>query len=59
MLNKMYVDMKELLVIDIDQDKLHIVKDFQDYQFYKHSSLFEFEKINIYILYFQIISSSG
>jgi hypothetical protein len=34
----MYVDMKELLVFEIDQDKLHIVKYFQDYQFYKHST---------------------
>jgi hypothetical protein len=30
--------MKELLVFEIDQDKLHIVKYFQDYQFYKHST---------------------
>jgi hypothetical protein len=38
MLNKMYVDKKELLVFEIDQDKLRIVKDFQDYRFYKRLS---------------------
>jgi hypothetical protein len=38
MLNKMYVDRKELLVFEIDQDKLRIVKDFRDFQFYKRLS---------------------
>jgi hypothetical protein len=38
MLNKMYVDKKELWVFEIDQGKWHIVKDFRDFQFYKHSS---------------------
>ncbi len=39
MLNKMYVDKKELLVFEIDRDKQHIVKDFQDFQFYKRLPL--------------------
>lgn len=44
MLNKMYVDKKELLVFEIDQDKLHIVKDLPNYQFYKRSSFFSINK---------------
>ena len=40
MLNKMYVDMRVLSVNETDQDKQHIVEEFQDYQFYKRLSLF-------------------
>lgn len=34
----MYVDKKELWVFENDQDIWHIVEDFQDFQFYKHST---------------------
>ncbi len=45
MLDRMYVDRKELLVFEIDQDKSHIVKDFLNFQFYKHSSLLKKDEI--------------
>jgi hypothetical protein len=52
MLNKMCVDKKELSVFEIDQDKLDIVKDFQDFQFYKRLTLLQKNKISLYAAYF-------
>ena len=48
MLNKMNVDKKELSVLEIDQGKLRIVEDDQDFQFYKRLSYFNLNEIDLY-----------